>query len=277
MIRGTTRLIPLFGSPTGSVKAPMIYNPWFERRGIDAVVVPVDCRAGDYADLLRVFFRLANIGGALVTMPHKVPTVGLVDRLSRRARVAGSANAVRIGADGALEGDMFDGEGFLGGMAAKGFSPRGRSALVVGAGGVGSAIAASLAEAGLAELALHDPDETARRALAARLGEAYPVLTLRPGSPDPAGFDIVVNASPLGMRDDDPLPVDVEGLSAATFVGEVVMKREITPFLAAAQERGCLFQVGTDMLFEQIPAYLDFFGFERPDVAELRSLAAIRY
>ncbi|WP_062212833.1 shikimate dehydrogenase [Aureimonas sp. AU12] len=277
MIRGTTRLIPVFGQPTATVKAPMIYNPWFEAHGIDAVVIPMECGSGDFPNLLRLVFRLGNAGGAIATMPHKVSAAGLVDRLSKRARIAGSVNAVRLAADGALEGDLFDGEGFVAGMVAKGVSPLGRSALVVGAGGVGSAISASLAEAGVARLALYDPDEATRDALAERLVAALPGLVVHAGSRDPSGFDIVVNASPLGMRPSDPLPVDADALSPSTFIGEVVMSREITPFLEEARARGCVFQVGTDMLFEQIPAYLEFFGFGRPSVAELRRAATIRY
>lgn len=277
MIRGSTRIVPLFGRPIAPVKAPMIYNPWFERHGVDAVVVPMDCAPQDYEALARLVLRLGNTAGAIATMPHKIASATLADRVSARVRVAGSANALRLGADGAIEAEMFDGEGFVAGMAARGVSPRGRAALVVGAGGVGSAIAASLAEAGVRELALHDPNEAAREGLIERLAAVWSALALRAGSPDPSGFDIVVNASPLGMRAGDPLPVRVEALSASTFVGEVVMASEITPLLAAARAKGCPCQIGTDMLFAQIPAYLDWFGFGRPGVEELRALATIRY
>ncbi|RQP05330.1 MAG: shikimate dehydrogenase [Paracoccus sp. BP8] len=277
MIRGTTRLIAHLGYPTTTFKSPMIYNPWFQRRGIDAVVVPMGCKPGDYPDFLRLLFRLSNIHGALVTMPHKVSTLALADRVSVTARIAGAANGLRLAGDGALEADMFDGEGFVRGVLAKGQELRGRSALVVGCGGVGSAIAASLARAGVARLALYDPAAANAEALAGRIAAAYPGIALETGTNDPAGFDLAVNASPLGMTEGDPLPMDPERLDPATFVGEVVLKSEITPFLAAARARGCRYQVGTDMLFEQIPAYLEFFGFPKPSVAELRESAAISY
>ncbi|WP_134681881.1 shikimate dehydrogenase family protein [Paracoccus ravus] len=277
MIRGTTKLIAHLGYPTSTFKAPMIYNPWFEHRGIDAVVMPMGCKAEDYAAFLPLLFRLSNIHGALVTMPHKVATVDLADRVSVTARIAGSANALRLAEDGLIEADMFDGEGFVAGVLGKGQALAGRAALVVGCGGVGCAIAASLAKAGVARIALFDPHAASAEALGGRLVEAYPSLAVSTGSNDPAGFDLVVNASPLGMNAADPLPMDVARIDPATFVGEVVMKSEMTPFLATAAERGCRYQVGTDMLFEQIPAYLDFFGFGRPSVAELREHAAISY
>jgi shikimate 5-dehydrogenase len=153
----------------------------------------------------------------------------------------------------------------------------GTRVLVVGNGGVGSAIVASLAKAGVAEIALFDADAAAMTGLAQRLRAHYPALTIEVGSKDPAGFDVVVNATPLGMKDDDPLPMDVTQISPSTFVGEVVMKQEITPFLAAARAHGCAIQVGTDMLFEQIPAYLEFFGFRTTTPDELRSVAQISY
>lgn len=277
MISGTTRLIAHIGYPTATFKAPMIYNPWFDAQGIDAVVVPMGCKADDYAAFLPLVFRLSNIHGALITMPHKVATIGLADRVSVTARIAGAANALRLGVDGTLEADMFDGEGFVLGVLAKGQRLQGIDALVVGAGGVGSAIAASLARAGVTRLAIFDPNAAAAQALAGRLLAAYPALRVETGSRDPAGFELVVNASPLGMNADDPLPMDVTRIDPSAFVGEVVMKSEMTPFLAAAAERGCRHQVGTDMLFEQIPAYLDFFGFGKPTADELRRTAAISY
>ncbi|MBB3558782.1 shikimate dehydrogenase [Rhizobium sp. BK512] len=275
MISGTTRLIAHLGYPTESFKAPLIYNPYFEEQGIDAVVVPMGCRPEDYPAFLKLVFRLSNIHGALITMPHKIPTMDLLDEISTNARVSGSCNAIRLGADGKLIGDMFDGEGFVRGLKRKGQTISGAKALLIGAGGVGSAIAASLASAQIGHLALHDDNRAALDGLKTRLNTWYPATRVTTGSSDPDGFDIVINATPLGMRKDDPLPLDVSRLSPATFVGEVVMKEEITPFLAAARERGCRYQVGTDMLFEQIPAYLEFFGFATTTAEHLRRVARL--
>ena len=277
MIRGTTKLIAHLGYPTESFKAPMIYNPYFVKHGIDAVVVPMGCKAEDYAQFLKLTFKLSNIHGALVTMPHKVTTVALLDDASTTVKVAGACNAVRRSAGGRLEGDMFDGEGFVRGVLRKGRVLKGARVLVAGCGGVGSAIAASLAKAGVGTLGIYDAYAPMMDALAGRLRAHYPAMELRMGSNDPAGFDVVVNATPLGMKDGDPLPFDVSRIAPSTFVGEVVMKTEITPFLEAARARGCASQIGTDMLFEQIPAYLEFFGFRTSTPDELRAVAQISY
>jgi shikimate dehydrogenase len=277
MISGTTKLIAHLGYPTESFRAPMIYNPYFNKHNIDAVVVPMGCKAEDYDRFLPLVFRLSNIHGALITMPHKVTTVGLLDQVMTTAKVAGSCNAVRLDGEGRLIGDMFDGEGFVRGVLRKGRLLQGAKVFVAGCGGVGSAIAASLAKAGVAEISLYDSYTPIMDGLADRLKTHYPQLVISAGVNDPAGFDVVVNATPLGMKEGDPLPMDVSRISSSAFVGEVVMKQEITPFLEAARARGCAYQVGTDMLFEQIPAYLEFFGFRTTTPDELREVAEISY
>jgi shikimate dehydrogenase len=275
MIRGTTRLIAHLGHPIEAVKAPMIYNPFFEHRGIDAAVVPMGVLAETYGSVLPALFRLTNIVGALVTMPHKKTTVGLLDASTEAVRVAGSCNAVLRRPDNTLLGDMFDGAGFVRGLKRKGFECRGASCLIVGAGGVGSAIAAALAAAGAASIALHDLRPEASAELKQRLAAHYPALAVDIAPPRAAGYDLAVNATPLGMRESDALPMDLAGVSASTLVGEVVMQQEITPLLRLAREKGCPVQVGVDMLFEQIPLYLEFFGLGHAEPQELRALARL--
>ena len=277
MIRGTTALVAHIGYPTHAFKAPMIYNPWFEHAGVDAVVVPMGCQAENYPAFLKAVFTLVNIRGALITMPHKVTTVGLLDDASPAVKIAGSCNAVRRTGDGRLQGDMFDGEGFVRGLRRKGCALEGRRVLVVGCGGVGSAIAAALAAAGIGAITLFDARAESAQALGQRLAAHHPALQVTTGRNDPAGHDVVVNATPMGMNDGDAMPMDVSRIAPEAFVGEVVMKQEMTAFLKAARARGCRFQVGSDMLFEQIPAYLEFFGLPSTTPEVLRSVAKLNY
>src|ERR1700748_3337467 len=176
MISGNTALISHLGYPTHTFKSPLIYNPWFDKNGIDAVVVPMGVKAEEYPEFLKYLFKLTNIRGALVTMPHKVTTTRLVHELAPTAQIAGAANAVRLREDGALLGDQFDGAGFVRGVARSGLPPGrdraplgGKRALGVGNGGVGSAIAASLAGGGVAALGLFDPVKESSESLAARI------------------------------------------------------------------------------------------------------------
>ena len=275
MICGTTSLIAHIGYPTFTFKSPQIYNPYFRHAGIDAVVVPMGCQAADYPDFLRAVFTLTNITGALITMPHKVSTVGLLHQASTAVHIAGACNAVRRNAAGQLEGALFDGEGFVRGVLRKGLQLAGKRALVVGAGGVGSAIAASLAAAGVSELQVFDTHSLAAHQLAERLRLHYPQLQVHTGSNDSHGMALVVNATPLGMHVDDPLPIDINRLQPDCLVGEVVLRTEMTALLIAAQQRGYRVQVGSDMLFEQIPAYLEFFGLPSTTPEQLRALSKI--
>lgn len=277
MITGNTEIIAHIGYPTHAFKAPMIYNPWFDKAGVNAIVVPMGCQAADYPAFLPTIFKLSNIRGALITMPHKVTTIGLLNEVFPTAAIAGACNAVRRTADGRLQGDMFDGEGFVRGVLRKGMKLQGARALVVGNGGVGCAIAASLAAAGVAALGLFDVNVASANGLGERLRQHYPALEVMTGLNDPAGYDLVVNATPMGMNAGDPMPMDVSRIPSSAFVGEVVMKTEMTAFLSAAAARGCRVQVGADMLFEQIPAYLEFFGMPSTTPQELRSLAMLQY
>jgi len=276
-INGNTQQIAHIGFPTHSFKSPMIYNPYFASAGINAVVVPMGCQTPDYPVFLKSVFNLTNICGALITMPHKVVTVGLLDEVTATVRVAGACNAVKRLADGRLVGDMFDGAGFVRGVQRKGFDLVGKRVLVVGSGGVGCAIAASLAGTGIAAISLFDVNTASAEALGQRLKQNYPQIDVKTGSNDPAHHDLVVNATPMGMNEGDALPMDVSRISPDAFVGEVVMRTEMTAFLQAAQNRGCRVQVGSDMLFEQIPAYLEYFGLPTTTAQVLRDLAQMSH
>src|SRR6185295_10931168 len=211
MIRGTTELVAHIGYPTHTFKSPMIYNPYFEQAGIDAVDVPMSCRAEQYPAFLKSVFTLTNVRGAIITMPHKVSTVGLLDEPTIAVKIAGSCNAVRRAPDGRLQGDLFDGEGFVRGVRRRGCRLEGVRALVVGCGGVGSAIAASLAAAGMSSLTLFDSHADCAGALAQRLAVHYPSIEVKTGPNDPAGHGLAVNATPLGMKEGDLMRLPLSG------------------------------------------------------------------
>jgi shikimate dehydrogenase len=276
MIDGDTKLIAHIGYPTATFRAPTIYNPWFRRRGINAAVVPLGVRSENFGEAFPQICRFTNFHGALITMPHKAAVIDWLDEASAAVRVAGACNAVRLSGDSKLIGDMFDGDGFVRGAARAGRYIADKRVLIVGTGGVGSAIAASCAKAGAAEIALYDTRAVAMERLGERLQRNYPNLRLSLGSNDPRGFDVAINATPLGTHPGDPLPMDPSRLSPSVLVGEVVLKPETTAFLAAAKARGLACVTGLDMLFEQIPAYLEFFGFPSATAEELRETAEIK-
>jgi shikimate dehydrogenase len=274
-IDGNTRLLAHVGDPTSTFKAPLIYNPYFAKIGFNGACVPMGVTAAAFATAFPAIMRFTNVDGALITMPHKRTVVAMLAEASTAVRITGACNAVRRLPDGGLAGDMFDGEGFVRALKRGGRAVSGRSALIVGSGGVGSAIAAALAAAGIGRMSLTDKDMTLAEALAGRIAAHYPAIRMSCGGADPAGHDIVVNGTPLGMRDGDPLPFDVARVDPGAIVGEVVLKRAMTPLLQAAAVRGLAVQPGIDMLYEQIPAYLAFFGMPVATAEELREIAPI--
>jgi len=243
---GATRVIFIVGDPIAQVKAPAGVTRLLRERGADAVVVPAHVLPCDLAGFVAVAARMPNVDGIIVTVPHKIAAADLCGALTPRARSIGAVNAMRRAASGGWLGDMCDGEGFVAGLRQAGCDPRGRRALLVGAGGAGSAIAHALVDAGVGALALHDLDDARRKALAGRLG-AYGALQPLRGSADPSGFDLVVNATPMGMAAGDPLPIDVRRLAASAFVGDVVTLPALAPLVEAARARGCATLTGLDM------------------------------
>jgi shikimate dehydrogenase len=269
---GNTVIIAHLGYPTASFTAPLIYNPFFAARGINAAVVTMGVTAEDFANLLRPLFKLTNIRGALVTMPHKISVVGLLDEVTPAVEISGSCNAVLKRDDGSLLGQIFDGESFITALTNGGFAVAGQRALIIGCGGMGSAIAASLASYRIGSLSLYDAKHRRASALKDRLLKHFPTLEIRTGCAEPEGHNLVVNASPLGLKDNDPLPLNTSHLSPTMMVSDLVLAQTMTPLLSAALAKGCHIQAGIDVLYEQIPAHLHFFGFPSATLTELRGI-----
>ena len=277
-ISGSTRVFLILGDPVAQVRAPEVFNHLFSRHGADAVLVPAQVAAADLAAFARQALTARNIDGLWLAIPHKTAMVDLLDRCDRLGRSAGAVNAARRNGDGTLEGALFDGVGFTKALAHVGVPVQGRSVLVVGVGGGGVAIATSLAAAGAARIALFDTTPGRTTAIAGRLRAGFGVDVVSLADADPAGFDLVVNATPLGLRADDPLPFDPARLDRSTVVVDILMKNQPTPLLRACRARGIVAHPGFEMLVQQVPEYLRFFGFDgiaqavQEDASEVRAL-----
>ena len=253
-LSGETTVVPIIGDPIAQVKSPHGITALFAERGVNSVVVPLQIAAADLDALLTCLTPSASVSGLIATVPHKFGLAAHCATLTDRARFLGSANVARRNPDGTWHGDQVDGAAFVAALPA---SPEGATALQVGAGGAGSAIALALLEAGVAQLRLHDADPARRDALAERLRERYGDR-VRAGAPDPGGVDLVANATPMGMRADDPYPVDVTRLTPATVVGDVVTKPAVPPLVAAARAAGCATSTGSDMFARVAVLIVDF-------------------
>lgn len=245
-LTGATRLYVIVGDPIAQVKSPGGMTKAFADRGHDGILVPVQVAVEDLGDFLAVADRLKNLDGIVVTVPHKFACYAHCAAATDRSAFIRSANLMRRRAGGGWEADMTDGVGFVDAAVAAGFAPEGKRALLVGAGGAGSAIALALVDAGVTELAIHDENTERRDSLIARLNQRGKGKVVA-GSTDPTGFDLVGNATPAGMREGDPLPVDAACLRPAMHVACVITKPVISPLIAAARAIGCPTSTGTEM------------------------------
>ncbi|WP_116953475.1 shikimate dehydrogenase family protein [Jiangella endophytica] len=260
VVTGRTGVYVHLSHPSTHVRTPQTFNRAFAERGIDVVAVSADVAPADLAatvDGLRGWRNLAGIG---VTMPHKEAVAALCDELTPAAAAIGSANAVRRTAGGRLIGENTDGAGFVRGLAGRGIPVAGAHALVVGVGGAGRAVAWALADAGAATLTLANRTAAKAAELAERLAAARPGVAIAAGPPDPAGHTLVVNATSLGMRETDPLPVDPDRLEPRTVVAEIIMEPRETPLMRAAARRGCTVHEGLPMLTSQIDLVVEYLG-----------------
>ncbi|MFE0530365.1 shikimate dehydrogenase family protein [Micromonospora sp. SD19] len=259
-ITGSTRIYALLGDPVAQVRAPSLLNPLLAERSVDAVLIPVHVAPTEFAQVVGGLRRIGNLHGMLVTVPHKAAALALADRASPGAILSASANALRREPDGAWLADTFDGVGFVRGLGNAGHTPKGKRVCLVGAGGAGSAIAVALLEAGAAALDVVDLDPGRLGTLVDRLAPAYPGRVTGATRFRPDEVDIAVNATPLGMRHDDPLPFDPARLAPGTVVADIIMSPATTPLLAAARSLGHQVHPGIHMLANQLDSYLDFFG-----------------
>jgi shikimate dehydrogenase len=255
-LSGETRLHVIVGDPVGQTKSPAGLTAEFAARKVDAVCVPMHVTAEDFDAFMAAVKRIRNLDGIVVTIPHKFAAMRHCDEVSERAGVLGSVNVLYRVEGGRWRGDMTDGVAMAAALEKAGCRLAARCALLIGAGGAGSAVALALIEAGVAVLAIAEVDGKRRDSLIARLAARYP-RKVAAGTADPTGFDLVINATPVGMAPDDPLPVDAARLDPAACVADLITRPVVTPLLEAARRRGCLIVTGTDMFAVQAGTMAD--------------------
>lgn len=277
-VRGTTDVYLILGDPVEQVRAPEAFNLIFARFSIDAVLVPVHVAPADLPAFVRAAFAAPNIKGMWVTIPHKTAIMAMLADCSEVARVACAVNAIRRNADASLSGGLFDGEGFVAALDHDKIERIAKRALILGAGGGAAAIAASLALGpGACEaVSLYDPIPGKAVALAARIQSVSRATVRAVAGNDPEGYDLVINASPLGLDEADPLPCDVSRMADHAALVDILMKNQPTPLVRTARSRGLVAQPGFEMMIQQAHLYLEFFGFHEAAHAVKQDAGFIR-
>jgi shikimate dehydrogenase len=258
-ITGATRLYAIIGDPIAQVRSPETFTERFAAAGVDAVMLPIHVPIDRFDAIVPALVNIGNLDGLLVTVPFKARMVTFANRLGSTGRTVGAVNALRREDDGSWTGDMFDGLGFVRGVEAKGERVRGRRVALFGAGGAGSAVACALADAGVKSISVIDPEGAKARTLAERLRRSFPAGSFDAVDAMPRAVDMIVNASPVGMKPDDGLPADIGPLDPGTLVGDVVITPMPTAIIRHAMRFGCHWVDGRDMHAGQADAITAFF------------------
>ncbi|HEY4066634.1 MAG TPA: ThiF family adenylyltransferase [Burkholderiaceae bacterium] len=257
-LSGKTRLVPILAHPVDHVRAPRTYNPAFAAAGLDWVMVAMGVHPDDLAATLAALARVGNLQGVNLTIPHKAAAHRLCTRLTAEARSTGMANTIRLEADGSWAGANSDGIGFLGAARAHGLLDVAKPVVIAGAGGAGTAIAFSLAAAGVREIDVFDSDPARADALQRALQAGFPGLhagTRRDAALRGAG--LAVNATPLGLHDGEPSAFDAALLPPGAALFDIVAARD-TELMAAAQARGLRVLGGRAMVEHQVAHQIAF-------------------
>ncbi|UNK40111.1 shikimate dehydrogenase (plasmid) [Shinella sp. H4-D48] len=263
---GATQVFIIIGDPVSQVKAPQLMNAVFAKSGANAAMVPIEVGPAQAPALIEALKSAGNVGGFLATIPHKFELLKHADDAGPVAIAAGCANALRREPDGRWSAENFDGIGFVTGLLGSGELLEGKTVFVYGAGGAGSSIAAGVLEAKAA--CVHVSDLSAYRAgeLCERLERLWPGKVKHAAAGEHGDADIVVNATPVGLGETDPLPFALEGLNPEALVAEIIMKPAETHLLHEAHRRGFRTLAGMLMLQPQIDLYRRFFRIPDPDV-----------
>jgi len=259
-ITGETRVYVVIGDPIAQVKSTHLYNTLAAESSADVVFIPMQFSPENFersVDGLRAF---KNLAGIIATIPHKPRMMDVVDSCSERAKIVGAVNSIRVEPDGRWVGDMFDGLGYVNGLIKNGHQPENKSFLLVGAGGAGAAISIALADVGVKRLRIVDLDQGKVDRIITNLRANYPGIEIDTGPCVPVEFDVVANATPLGMAIGDALPISPELLRSGQLVTDMIMKPAVTPLLVQAEAKGCDIHVGYEALLGQASANMEFFG-----------------
>ena len=271
-ISGNTGIIAHIGYPTKTFTAPKILNPCFVSLKAKLVVIPIGCKSGNLSRVMKGLIGVENFVGALITMPHKQAILSHLNYQSPLVKQSDSCNILRLNRSREIIGEMFDGIGVSKALREKGVKTQNKSVLLLGAGGVGSAVAFSIAPKGISKIAIFDLDSSKSNNLCNKIRQGFPNLEVNIWNAKEAGWDIIINATPLGMNGNDNLPLAMRYVSSVEVLIDLVLSNADTSLVQIAKENGSKVIAGFDILISQIPEMLDFFGLKKMPVKKIRTI-----
>lgn len=270
-LNGSTRLYFVVGHPIKQVKSPEGVTQELLNKGLNAIVPPVDVHPDHFPAFVENTKSMLNTDGLIVTVPHKITALQCCDRLTERAKFIGAVNTIRRCAEG-WEGDMLDGTGMVQAILEKNIQLQDKRVILAGAGGAGKAIAFELLLAGVSELAIFDLDAARQQQLVEQLNQLQKGKVIAHDN-NPHGFDVIVNATPMGMNGDPSAAFLLDQLTAEMSVADVVTSPAETPFVQHAMQLGCTAVKGTDMFVKVRDLMVNFLLENQPQDGEKNDAA----
>ncbi|MGL5445761.1 MAG: shikimate dehydrogenase family protein [Rhabdaerophilum sp.] len=263
-VSGRTRLYGIVGHPIEQVRSPEMFTAEFTTRGAEAILLPFHVLPEDFDRVVPSLMKMPNLDGLIFTIPFKQRAMELTDDIGPNARIVGAINALARKSSGGWKAEIFDGIGCVEGFRRRGILFTGKRVMLIGAGGAGSAIAIAIAHEAPEHMRLFDLDAARVGDLAGKVLSVDGNIGVETGDPLHEGYDILLNASPVGMLEDARLPIEAKSFAPSLTVFDAIVKPETTPLLALAEESGCVTVRGREMMRGQISRLTDFFGIAPP-------------
>ena len=245
-INGKTKIIGLFGYPVEHSLSPHMHNSAFRELDFDIIYVAFKVSPEDLTDAIKAV-KFLNLLGINITVPHKERAIPLLDSIDEEASFIGAINTI-VNSEGVLKGYNTDGRGFLSSLSEEGISIDGKRIMIIGTGGACRAISYYLSEKA-SELSLYDIDKSKAEKLIGDLEKIRDNVFLLDKIDDAERPDIIINATPLGMKSNDPSPVNPDLITSDMVVCDLVYKK--TKLLYDAEKKGAKTLNGSGMLLWQ--------------------------
>ncbi|MBI5740278.1 MAG: shikimate dehydrogenase [Nitrospirae bacterium] len=245
-LSGKTKIIGIFGNPVEHTLSPAMHNAAFQTLGLDMAYVPFRVLPEDLPDAVRAV-RTLNLQGVNITVPHKENVIPLLDEVDKEAEFIGAVNTV-VNTDRRLKGYNTDGRGFMNSLSEAGLSAEGKTVLMIGAGGASRAVGYYLSDKA-SGLFLYDVDRPKAEKLTADLQNIRSNVVLLENISDVVKPDVLINATPLGLKPGDPLPFDPDRITSGMVVCDLIYRK--TALLREAEKKGAKTMNGLGMLLWQ--------------------------
>ena len=252
---GSTKIYACLADPIDHVKAPTIFTSIFDKKNIDAIMIPIHVSKDNLSNVISSLKLIKNFHGMTITIPHKTNIVTFCDFLEPDAYRTKAVNWIRFDENRKLIGNNFDGKGFVNGFLEQKHSLVNKSIFLFGTGGAGVAIAYALANESLKKLTLINRDVNKANSLKNNINKIYPNLHIQALSHFDIQLqdcDIVINATSLGLKNNDKLPFDVNKTRLDCIIADIIMNPSETELLKRSKSIGRTIHYGKYMLESQI-------------------------